>query len=590
MTHARRSLRRSVRAVLLTSLAVTSCTSADSPPEPPADLLVVNANVYTLSWPEPDSNGATDAKAPRANGQWKGDAEAVAVRGTRIVFVGSSADASRFRGNTTRVVDAKGATVVPGLVDSHVHIVELGRRVKRVNLTGVTDEGEAIRRVAAAARNVPKGEWVLGGGWDEGAWANRYPDMMRLSQAVPDHPVYLRGLHGFAVWGNRLAFERAGITSATKDPDGGEIRRGRDGRPTGIVLNRATELLDKALPAPTIDTLEADIVDGLEAMAASGYVGVHEAGAPADEIDAFEALDQADGLPLRVYVMLSARDTALSRAWLERGPDPGSDGMLTVRSVKAYYDGALGSRGARLLDDYADRPGHRGVSGGEYGFDQALVADMMKRGFQVAIHAIGDAGNRETLDFIESVEKTDPSVKSGRHRIEHAQVVHPDDIPRFGSLGVIASMEPPHAVEDKAWAEDRLGPERVRHAYAWRSLRRAGASLVLNSDLPGSDHDIFYGLHAAITRRGKDKMPADGWYPDERLTPEEALRGYTTWAAFTAFEENEAGEIAVGRRADLTIMDVDPLALGESDPGRLLDGKILWTIVSGAIVYPVSRP
>jgi predicted amidohydrolase YtcJ len=575
---------------LFAALASAACSTAAPPREAPADLLVVNANVYTLSWPEPDSNGLAAPGAPRANRQWKGDAQAVAMRGDRIIFVGSGEDAFRFRGEATRVVDAMGATVVPGLVDSHVHIVELGRRVKRVDLTDVGDEGEAIRRVAEAARKTPKGEWVLGGGWDEGAWANRYPDMTRLSEAVPDHAVYLRGLHGFAVWGNRLAFERAGITAATRAPSGGEIRKDRAGRPTGILLNRATELLDRALPQPTPETLAVDIVDGLRAMAASGFVGVHEAGTPSDELEALEALDRAGELPLRVYAMLSARDTTLSRAWLETGPDFGTGGMLTTRSVKAYYDGALGSRGARLLDDYSDRPGHRGVSGGDYGFDQTLVADMMKRGFQVAIHAIGDAGNRETLDFIASVESEDPSVKAGRHRIEHAQVVHPDDVPRFGQLELIASMEPPHAVEDKAWAEDRLGAERVRHAYTWRSLRKAGARLVLNSDLPGSDHDIFYGLHAAITRRGKDRQPAAGWYPEERLTPEEALRGYTTWAAYSAFEEGESGQITVGRRADLTIMDLDPLTVGESDPGRLLDGKILWTIVSGAIVHPLSPP
>jgi predicted amidohydrolase YtcJ len=590
MRHAVQRLLRGPSGLFGVALALTTCGTPEPPSEAPATLVITGANVYTLAWPEPDSRGQTSEAAPRANGTWKGDAEAIAARDGRIVFVGSAADAAKFRGQGTRVLDAKGATVVPGLVDSHVHIVELGRRVKRVDLTDVSDESEAIRRIAAAAAKTPRGEWVLGGGWDEGAWANRYPDMVRLSDAVPDHPVYLRGLHGFAVWGNRLAFERAGITAATKAPKGGEIRRDRAGRPTGILLNRATELLDTALPAPTLETLRRDILDGLRAMAASGYVGVHEAGTAADEMQALEALDRANELPLRVYAMVSARDTALSRRWLDKGPDRRQARMLTTRSVKAYYDGALGSRGARLLEDYSDRPGHRGVSGGEYGFDRALVADMMKRGFQVAIHAIGDAGNRETLDFIESVQKGDPSVKAGRHRIEHAQVVHPGDVPRFASLGVIASMEPPHAVEDKAWAEDRLGPERVRHAYAWRSLRQAGASLVLNSDLPGSDHDIFYGLHAAITRRGKDRQPAEGWYPGERLTPEEALRGYTTWAAFAAFEENEAGQIAVGRRADLTIMDLDPLAVGESDPGRLLEGKILWTIVSGTIVHPVSQP
>jgi predicted amidohydrolase YtcJ len=572
------------------SLAVAGCGTPSRPPEEAADLVVVNANVYTLSWPEPDADGQPAPAAPRVDGRWRGDAQAVATRGDRIVFVGSSEDALNLRGEATRVVDAQGATVVPGLIDSHVHIVELGRRVKRVDLTDVGDEGEAIRRVAAAAQKAPKGEWVLGGGWDEGAWANRYPDMARLSEAVPDHPVYLRGLHGFAVWGNRMAFERAGITAATEAPPGGEIRKDAGGAPSGILLNRATGLLDKALPPTTLASLKADIGDGLRTMAASGFVGVHEAGVSSDVLEAFEALNRDKQLPLRVYVLLSARDAALSRAWLAKGPDRTAVGMLTTRSVKAYYDGALGSRGARLLEDYSDMAGHRGVSGGDYGFDQTLVADMMKRGFQVAIHAIGDAGNRETLDFIASVEQADPAVTGGRHRIEHAQVLHPDDIPRFARLGVVASMEPPHAVEDKAWAEDRLGAERVRHAYAWRSLRRAGAALALNSDLPGSDHDIFYGLHAAITRRGKDKQPPAGWYPEENLTPEEALRGYTTWAAYAAFEENETAQLAVGRRADLTIMDIDPLAVGESDPGRLLTGKILWTIVSGAIVHPVSRP
>jgi predicted amidohydrolase YtcJ len=565
-------------------------TGADTQTPAVADLILTNGRVYTLSWPDPAPDGTPSPKAPRTAEAWRPDAEVVAIKDGRILYVGNAQGAAVHRGSHTTVLDMQGGTVLPGLVDSHTHAGELGASLERISLVGVSTEDEAIARVEARAKATPKGEWLIGWGWDEGAWANRYPDMARLSEAVPDHPVYLRGLHGFAVWGNRMAFERAGITAATEAPPGGEIRKDAGGAPSGILLNRATGLLDKALPPTTLASLKADIGDGLRTMAASGFVGVHEAGVSSDELEAFEALNRDKQLPLRVYVLLSARDAALSRAWLAKGPDRTAVGMLTTRSVKAYYDGALGSRGARLLEDYSDMAGHRGVSGGDYGFDQTLVADMMKRGFQVAIHAIGDAGNRETLDFIASVEQADPAVTGGRHRIEHAQVLHPDDIPRFARLGVVASMEPPHAVEDKAWAEDRLGAERVRHAYAWRSLRRAGAALALNSDLPGSDHDIFYGLHAAITRRGKDKQPPAGWYPEENLTPEEALRGYTTWAAYAAFEENETAQLAVGRRADLTIMDIDPLAVGESDPGRLLTGKILWTIVSGAIVHPVSRP
>jgi predicted amidohydrolase YtcJ len=320
-------------------------------------------------------------------------------------------------------------------------------------------------------------------------------------------------------------------------------------------------------------------------MARDGYVAVHEAGVDRPLMKAFQALERDGRLPVRVYAMLSARDADLSREWQARGPDRANDRRLVTRSVKAYYDGALGSRGARLLEDYADRPGHRGVSGDQYGFDQKRVAELMKAGFQVGIHAIGDAGNRETLDFIASVLKERPEARGLRHRIEHAQVVHPQDFARFRELGVIASMEPPHCAEDKAWAEDRLGPARVKGAYAWRTLRKAGARLALNSDLIGSDHDIFYGLHAAITRRDKKLEPAGGWYPGERLTPEEAVRGYTVWNAYAAFWEKDTGVLAPGRWADVTVMDVDPFVLGETDPGRLLRGKIVATVVAGKVAH-----
>ncbi len=570
--------------LLMLGLLTAACSPKREAVEP-ADLLLVNGNVYTLNWPEPALDGAADSRAPRLDGRWHGDAQALAIRVGAIQFVGSTQQAEAYRGPGTRVIDVHGATVLPGLIDSHVHVAELGGILSRVNLTGIATEAEAVSKVASVAVGVPKGDWILGQGWDEGAWANHYPDMKLLSEKVPDHPVYLRGLHGFAVWGNRLAFERAGITALTKAPSGGEIRKDPSGRPTGLLLNRAVELLDKALPPLTEPRMEEQILAGLNAMAAAGYVAIHEAGAPTLEMDAFESLNARGKLPIRVYAMLSARDAPLLKKWLARGPDTAAKGMLTTRSVKAYYDGALGSRGARMLDDYADRPGHKGVSGGEYGFDQELVASMMRRGFQASIHAIGDAGNRETLDFIEKVIASDAQVGNGRHRIEHAQVLSAADVPRFSQLGVIASMEPPHAVEDKAWAEARLGADRVRLAYAWRTLRRSGARLAFNSDLPGSDHDPFYGLHSAITRQGKDSQPAGGWYPEQRMTPEEAVRGYTTWGAYSAFEESQTGVLAPGRWADLTVMSVDPFAVGDSDPGALLRGEILLTMVAGKVVY-----
>lgn len=550
-----------------------------------ADTLMLNGRVYTFTWDGPSSDGEPAANAPHSGSGWRPDADAIAVRGERIIFVGNSADALRYRGDRTRVIDLNGATVIPGLVDSHVHIAGLGEKQNHVDLTNVQTEEEAVNRVAAYAAKVPKGEWIIGQGWDEGAWANRYPTMKLLSERVPDHPVLMASLHGFAAWGNRVAFDKAGITRNTQPPIGGIIVKDQRGEPTGILLNHAATLLSTVVPSTTDEQLKSYVLAGLQTMARDGYVAVHEAGADSRLMHAFESLAAEGKLPIRVYAMLSARDAALCRAWLAKGPQRETSRMLTVRSVKAYYDGALGSRGARLLADYSDKPGHRGVSGEQYGFDRALVTEMMKEGFQVAIHAIGDAGNRETLEFIESVIAQKPEVRAQRNRIEHAQVIHPDDFQRFAQSELIASMEPAHCVEDKAWAEARLGPGRVKGAYAWRTLRRAGARLIFNSDLIGSDHNIFYGLHAAITRRDKDLQPPDGWYPEQRLTPEETIRAYTTWAAYAAFLEKETGVLATGRWADLTAIDLDPLNVGRSAPDKLLQGKIKMTIVGGKIVY-----
>ncbi len=577
--------------LLLAILALGCATPEPRPYTDIADLVITGGRVYTLSWGEPGTDGTPAADAPHDEGGWRPDAEVVVIRADEILFVGTAEEAESYIGVETEVLDVNGATVLPGLVDSHTHVAGLGELEARVNLIGVETEDEAVARVVERAKSTPAGEWILGRGWDEGAWANRYPTMELLSAKVPDHPVVLESLHGFAVWGNRLAFEAAGITRDTQDPDGGEIRRDAEGNPSGIVLNRAGALLRSAVPDPTPEQFKGFMLAGLEQMARDGYVAVHEAGSSRQHMDALESLAAASDLPIRVYAMLSARDADLCREWLTKGPVSGldrpqdSDRRLAVRSVKAYYDAALGSRGARLLDDYSDMPGHRGTSGDEYGFDQELVAEMMKGGFQVGIHAIGDAGNRETLDFLEGVLSEAPDAKKQRHRIEHAQVIHPDDFARFAPMEIIASMEPPHAVEDMTWAEDRVGSERIRGAYAWRTLRQAGARLTFNSDLSGSDHSIFYGLHAAITRRDKERQPPDGWYPEESLTPEEAVRAYTSWSAYAAHWEERTGVLAPGRWADLTIMDIDPFVLGETNPGAILEGKIVTTIVAGRVVH-----
>ncbi|MGD2215757.1 MAG: amidohydrolase [Gemmatimonadales bacterium] len=571
--------------VLVTSLALSAVACGGEPAVEPADLLLVNGRVYTFSWDDPAPDGRPAANAPFDTAGWHPDAEAVAVGDGRIIYVGGNDGASAYRGADTEVLDLDGSTVLPGLVDSHVHIAGLGANLERVDLMGVTSPEQAIERVAAAAAEIPAGEWIVGWGWDEGAWANDYPDNRTLSQRVPHHPVLLRGLHGFAVWGNRRAFELAGITAESEAPSGGAILKDAAGNPTGVLVNNATRLLEAALPPLTQERLQGRVLAGLEAMAASGYVAVHEAGADAALMEAFEELEASGQLPMRVYAMLEGRDEPLLREWLERGPDHDTERMLIARSVKAFYDGALGSRGAEMLEDYSDMPGHRGVGGDRYGFNEELFAEMMGAGFQICIHAIGDAGNRASLDFIEAVYETHPEARDYRHRIEHAQVVHPDDFARFASLDLIASMEPPHAVEDKTWAEDRVGPERIKGAYAWRTMRQNGVPLTFNSDLPGSDHDIFYGLHSAITRRDRDLQPQGGWYPEETVTAEETLRAYTVWAAASAFLEDETGVLEPGRWADVTVIDIDPLVVGSTRPGDLLGGSVEMTIVDGRIVY-----
>jgi len=575
--------------VLLASILALACETGRQG-STPADLLLTDARVYTLDWEDPDAEGrpATGAPFDQETG-WHPDAEAVAVRGGEIVFVGSSADAGAWIGPETRIMDMDGATVIPGLIESHVHVVQLGEFLSQIDLVDVETEEEAVRLAQAAAAETPPGQWILGSGWDEGAWANRYPTLELLSEAVPDHPVYLRGLHGFAGWGNHRAFEIAGIGPDTPDPAGGQLVRDAQGHPSGVLLNRAVLLLEDHVPEPTVEQTMEHVRAGLAVMAQHGYTSVHEAGSNRRYQEAFERLESQGELPIRVYSMLAARDPGLCEEWLEKGPDSDTDSMLRTLSVKAFYDAALGSRGARMIEDYSDMPGHRGTSGADYGFDQELVARMMRAGFQAEIHAIGDAGNRETLDFYQGVLRESPEAAANRNKIVHAQVVHPDDFRRFAELGIAASMQPPHVAEDKAWAEDRVGHERIQGAYAWRTMRRTGVQLLLNSDLPGSDWDLFYGLHAAITRRGKDLQPADGWYPDQALTPEEAIRGYTVWGAWAEFMDGVTGVIREGMRGDLTVLSIDPFVVGADEPGALLNGEVLATIVGGRMVFETDR-
>ena len=580
-----------IRVLILTAIlpAIVSCELSQPLTESPADLVLTNARVYTLRWGDPARDGTPAPDAPFDGERWQPDAEAIAIRDGLIADVGTIAAIQKWIGDGTDVRDLAGATVVPGLVDSHTHVFELGALLDQVNLTGVATIDEAIELIAERAATVPAGEWIIGSGWDEGAWADNYPDKTLLSERVPNHPVYMGSLHGFAGWANQMALDEAGITAAMPIPRGGEMWLGQDGEPNGIFLNRATQMMKDALPPPSDETLERQVLLGLEQMAKDGYVAVHDAGDDSAMMRTLLRLEKEGKLPIRVYAMLSLRDEPLVREWIERGPDSDTESRLVTRSVKAYYDGALGSRGARLLADYSDMPGHRGVSGSNYGFDEALMADAMKAGFQIAIHAIGDAGNREAMDILESVYLEEPSTRELRHRVEHAQVIAPTDMTRLAELGLIASMEPPHAMEDKTWAETRLGPVRILGAYAWRSLREAGTDITFNADNPGSDHSIFYGLHSAVTRRDPKLQPEGGWYPEQRFSIDEAIRAYTSWSAFASFRENETGVIEPGRWADLTAIDIDPYRIAVSKPGELLDGAIALTIVGGDVLFEQQK-
>lgn len=580
--------------VTLTCLTLASCSVQDEDSNDgeaskvkqviTADLVLTNAKIYSFSWPEPDLEGRPNQAAPFKDGNWQPDADTIVIAQGEIIALGNGANIRYQKNDETRVIDLKGATIFPGLVDSHVHVAELGEILHRVNLIDVKSPQEAVTRAIKFESTNPSG-WLIGQGWDEGAWANNYPTKLLLDEAFPDRPVVFKSLHGFAIWANSKAMQLAGIDAKTQAPIGGEILRDNNLEPTGIFLNNAGNLIKQAIPKPSEQQFESFVVDGLLQLAKDGYVSVHQAGATSEHMTAFQNLRDKQQLPIRVYPMLSARDPELAEQWIASGPKIDPDGWLDIRSVKAYYDGALGSRGARMIEGYSDLPDHRGVSGDGYGFDHELVERLMQSGFQVGIHAIGDAGNRETLDYIESVYKKYPETKNQRNRIEHAQVISPEDLPRLSSMSLIASMEPPHAVEDKTWAEQRVGKKRILGAYAWRSLRKQNTKLTFNSDLPGSDHSIFYGLHSAITRQDKHGLPANGWYPEQNMSIEEAVRAYTHWSAYAAFREKQTGILDVGRWADITVLDIDPMQLATSAPEKILSGQVVMTVINGEIIY-----
>ncbi len=549
-----------------------------------ADMVITNARVYTLNWDDPAINGVPAINAPYKDGKWSFDAEAIAIKNGLILEVGSNESIEKLIGESTTHIDANQAVIVPGLIESHGHIQEIGEQKENINLRDLTGE-DIIETLYKRSLEVPKGEWIVSSGWDEGKFANNYPDMVELSKKVPDHPVILYGLRGFGTMANKLAFEKAGITVNTQVPDGGEILKDEEGNLKYVLLNNARGLLNSKVPERTSKQKERILKYGLNELASLGFTTTHHAGVRKNYMGAYESLHAKNELPIRVHAFIATTEPnkELVNEWIEKGPTEQDTSFFQVRTFKAYYDGSLGSRGAKFLDDYEDMDGHTGVCGVEYGFHPDVVEKVLDAGFQLAIHAIGDKANRDVLDFYEAYYDKNPKSKALRHRIEHVQIVHPDDFSRFSELNVIASMEPAHAVEDMPWAIDRVGKERIKGGYAWRTLREQGTAIIFNSDLAGTDPDFFYGMHCAITR--KKRNDEKSWFPEQALTPEESLRAYTIWGAYSAKQEQLTGSIEVGKWADLTFMDIDVLNEGITNPSELLNGNILKTMVNGTIVY-----
>ena len=548
------------------ALGASGASGAKGQSPPPADLIVTGARIYTV-----------DAAHPMA--------EALAVRGSRIVFVGSAGEAQVLRGPSTRVVDVHGSTVIPGMVDAHAHLLDVGQTLRQVDLSGAATYEEVIARVAERARGTPPGTWIRGWGWDQNRWpGQRFPTHEALSAAVPGHPVFLDRVDGHAILANARAMQLAGVTRDTRDPAGGRVLRDAAGNPTGVFVDNAERLVGRAVPAPTDADLEAAILAGVTELNRWGLTGIDDPGVRRQAIGVYERLAREGRLTLRDYLMISD-DSATEAEYFAKGPQNALyDGHLWIRAVKLYADGALGSRGAALLSPYSDDPGNTGllVSTPEHLRDVAVRA--LKAGFQVATHAIGDRGNRIALDAYEAALRTVPAADH-RFRIEHAQILNWLDIPRFAQLGVIPSMQAVHATSDMYWAGDRLGPTRILGAYAWRSLLNTGVIIPNGSDMPVERVNPLYSFHAAVTRQDERDWPAGGWHPEQCMTRDEALRSMTLWPAYAAFQEHDLGTLSAGKYADFVVLDRDIMTIPASD---ILRTRVLATYIGGTAVYQAT--
>jgi len=510
----------------------------------------------------------------------------IAVSGGRIAALVESDQVEGWRKATGDVVDLGGAHVYPGFTESHGHLTGYGAALEQVNLHGAASFAEVVERARHAASALPAGAWVMGRGWDQNLWpGGAFPTHQALSRAIPDRPALLRRVDGHAVLLNARALAEAGITAASVDPPGGRILRDGSGAPTGVLVDDAVALAERVIPQPSAADIERRVLLASHHLAEFGITEMHDAGTLRSELAVLRELRRAGRLPIRVYVMLDGSDDSLLAAELPHGPWRSDDGMLTVRAVKLYADGALGSRGAWLSAPYRDDPATRGLEVTPPKRLRDVVARAAMAGFQPCIHAIGDAAVTRVLDIYE--HEVGSRSAALRPRVEHAQIVRPADLPRFATLHAIASVQPAHCTSDMPWAPARLGEDRIAWAYRWRSLLAAGARLCLGSDVPVASPDPRLGVWAAVTRRPPEGTPELGWNLPEALTLEEAIAGYTTWAAYAGFEEAQRGTIAEGFAADFTVFDRD---LDASAPAAILQAMVLRAVVAGRDSFIAGSP
>jgi len=555
--------------IALLSFLLAACGGKREGSMQTADVVLVHGRIHTLDPAVPDST-------------------ALAVIGDRIAKVASDKEINSLVGPGTRKIDLEGRTVIPGLIDAHLHLMGLGRSVEELDLRGVASPEEAVLRVSEAASRAAPGIWILGRGWDQNLWpVQEFPTAAMLDAVSGDHPAAFQRVDGHAIWANSKALEAAEIKRGTPDPRGGKILRDRStGNPNGVLLDDAMELILTKIPKPELATKRRWVQLAGERLLASGITSVQDAGVDPEDIDLYKMMVEEGSLPLRVYAMLGDSNKKLPDYFAQERVIGYGDRRFTFRALKVGVDGALGSRGAALLAPYSDDPNNSGITTMQGEQLESITRDALTRGFQVCVHAIGDRANRMVLDRFQSALAAVPT-PDPRLRIEHAQIVSPADIPRFEKLGIIASMQPIHATSDMPWVPARLGPDRLAGAYAWKALLSSSVHLAFGSDAPVESYNPFKGLFAAVTRQDEKLAPEGGWLPEQRLTREEALHTYTLGSAYAAFEENEKGSLTPGKLADLVVLDRDYFDVPEAEIFQITPQM---TLLGGKVVYTRAAP